>query len=177
MSYTGCRTGSSSITGMTFYRGGSYPAAYNGALFFGDHSRNEIWAMMPGTNGLPDPGQRQCLVCVDSTGAGAGHPVDLEIGPNGDLFYVNMDNGTIHRVTHWRPVSDPDTGRRGLRAGAAPFRDRACAGSNRGQPTCTRLHWWSRVPVSFHWSVAAPEVLDASLTPSTRPLFLLTSLR
>lgn len=100
VNYTGCRTGSSSITGMTFYRGGSYPAEYNGALFFGDHSRNEIWAMMPGTNGLPDPAQRRCFVCADASGAAAGHPVALEIGPNGDLFYVNMDNGTIHRITY-----------------------------------------------------------------------------
>ena len=31
-----------------FYTGGSYPAAYNGALFFADHSRNCIWAMPTG---------------------------------------------------------------------------------------------------------------------------------
>ncbi|GAA0232328.1 PQQ-dependent sugar dehydrogenase [Saccharothrix mutabilis subsp. mutabilis] len=107
VSYTGCRTGSSSITGIAFYNGGSYPAAYNGALFFGDHSRNEIWAMMPGANGLPDPAQRQCLVCVDSSGGGAGHPVDLEIGPGGDLFYVNMDNGTIHHIVHTAANQSP----------------------------------------------------------------------
>ncbi|MEU7531025.1 PQQ-dependent sugar dehydrogenase [Saccharothrix sp. NPDC042600] len=107
VSYTGCRTGSSSITGIAFYNGGSYPAAYNGALFFGDHSRNEIWAMMPGANGLPDPAQRQCLVCVDSSGGGAGHPVDLEIGPGGDLFYVNMDNGTIHRIVYTAANQSP----------------------------------------------------------------------
>ncbi|GLZ35963.1 hypothetical protein Lesp02_81500 [Lentzea sp. NBRC 105346] len=110
VNYSGCRTGSSSITGMAFYSGGSYPAQYNGALFFGDHSRNEIWAMMPGTNGLPDPANRQCLVCVDGTGAGAGHPVDLEIGPNGDLFYVNMDNGTIHRIVY-TAANQPPTAR------------------------------------------------------------------
>jgi glucose/arabinose dehydrogenase len=100
VAYTGCRTGSSSITGITFYRGGSYPAEYNGALFFGDHSRNEIWAMMQGSNGLPDPAQRRCFVCADSSGAAAGHPVDLKIGPNGDLFYADMDNGSIHRITY-----------------------------------------------------------------------------
>ena len=55
VNYTGCHTGGSSITGVAFYQGGSYPAQYNGALFFADHTRNEIWAMLPGTNGLPDP--------------------------------------------------------------------------------------------------------------------------
>jgi glucose/arabinose dehydrogenase/PKD repeat protein len=100
VSYTGCHTGGSSITGMAFYRGGSYPAPYNGALFFGDHSRNEIWAMLPGADGLPDPSRLQSFVGVDSTGASAGHPVDLEIGPGGDLFYVDMDDGTVHRLTY-----------------------------------------------------------------------------
>jgi glucose/arabinose dehydrogenase len=98
--YTGCHTGGSSITGVAFYQGGSYPSQYNGALFFADHTRNEIWAMLPGGNGLPDPSRLQSFVGVDSTGAAAGHPVDLKTGPGGDLFYVDMEDGTIHRVTY-----------------------------------------------------------------------------
>jgi len=100
VSYPGCHTGGSSITGVAFYPGGSYPAQYNGALFFADHTRNEIWAMLPGTNGLPDPSRLQSFVGVDATGGAAGHPVDLKIGPGGDLFYVDMDDGTIHRITY-----------------------------------------------------------------------------
>ena len=100
VNYTGCHTGGSSITGVAFYQGGSYPAQYNGALFFADHTRNEIWAMLPGTNGLPDPSQLQSFVGVDATGGAAGHPVDLKIGPGGDLFYVDMDDGTVHRITY-----------------------------------------------------------------------------
>jgi glucose/arabinose dehydrogenase len=99
VSYTGCHSGGSSITGLAFYTGGSYPAAYNGALFFADHSRNEIWAMMPGTNGLPNPANIVSFVGVNADG-GAGHPVDLKIGPGGDLFYVDMDDGTIHRIIY-----------------------------------------------------------------------------
>jgi PKD repeat protein len=56
--------------------------------------------MLPGTNGLPDPARLQSFVGVDSTGGAAGHPVDLKIGPGGDLFYVDMDDGTIHRVSY-----------------------------------------------------------------------------
>ena len=100
VSYAGCHTGGSSITGVAFYQGGSYPAQYNGALFFADHTRNEIWAMLPGTNGLPDPSRLQSFVGVDATGGAAGHPVDLKIGPGGDLFYVDMDDGTVHRITY-----------------------------------------------------------------------------
>ena len=100
VNYTGCHTGGSSVTGVAFYQSGSYPAQYNGALFFADHTRNEIWAMLPGTNGLPDPSKLQSFVGVDSTGGAAGHPVDLKIGPGGDLFYVDMDDGTVHRITY-----------------------------------------------------------------------------
>jgi glucose/arabinose dehydrogenase/PKD repeat protein len=107
VSYTGCHTGGSSVTGVAFYQGGSYPAQYNGALFFADHTRNEIWAMLPGTNGLPDPSKLQSFVGVDATGGAAGHPVDLKIGPGGDLFYVDMDDGTVHRITY--TVNQPPT--------------------------------------------------------------------
>jgi glucose/arabinose dehydrogenase len=107
VTYSGCHTGGSSITGIAFYQGGSYPPQYNGALFFGDHTRNEIWAMLPGTNGLPDPSRLQSFVGVDAAGGAAGHPVDLKIGPGGDLFYVDMDDGTVHRITY--AVNQPPT--------------------------------------------------------------------
>jgi glucose/arabinose dehydrogenase len=100
VSYPGCHKGGSSITGIAFYQGGSYPAAYKGALFFADHTRNEIWVMMPGANGLPDPANVKSFVGVDSAGGAAGHPVDLKIGPGGDLFYVDMEGGTLHRIIH-----------------------------------------------------------------------------
>ena len=56
--------------------------------------------MLPGTNGLPDPSRLQSFVGVDAAGGAAGHPVDLKIGPGGDLFYVDMDDGTVHRITY-----------------------------------------------------------------------------
>ena len=48
-----CPTGGSSITGVAFYTGGSYPASYNGGLFFADHTRHCIWFMPAGANGVP----------------------------------------------------------------------------------------------------------------------------
>ena len=89
-----CPTGSSSITGLAFYEGGAYPATYQGALFFADHSRNCIWSMFAGANGLPDPATRATFV------AGAAGPVDLQIGPGGDVFYVDLSGGTIRRIRH-----------------------------------------------------------------------------
>jgi FOG: PKD repeat len=85
---------------VAFYQGGSYPAQYNGALFFADHTRNEIWAMLPGTNGLPDPSQAAVVRRRRRDGGcrrASGRPED-RLG--GDLFYADMDDGTVHRITY-----------------------------------------------------------------------------
>ena len=53
-----CPTGSSSIAGMAFEfapNGSTFPAAYQGALFFADYSRDCIWAMKKGGNPIPSP--------------------------------------------------------------------------------------------------------------------------
>ncbi|HVD14985.1 MAG TPA: PQQ-dependent sugar dehydrogenase [Actinomycetota bacterium] len=88
-----CPTGSSSISGLAFETSSNYPAAYDGALFFADYSRDCIWAMRRGTNGLPDSAQRETFA------AAAANPVDLKIGPGGDLFYVDLA-GTIRRISY-----------------------------------------------------------------------------
>jgi glucose/arabinose dehydrogenase len=88
----GCPTGGSSVAGMTFYTGGTYPTTYNNGLFFEDHTRGCIWFMKAGSNGLPDPSQ------ISVFENGAASPVDLQTGPGGDLFYADFDNGNIHRI-------------------------------------------------------------------------------
>jgi glucose/arabinose dehydrogenase len=93
----GCPTGSGSvISAISFYSGNSYPGTYKGALFFGDHSRNCIWAMLPGGNGLPNVNNIQAFV-VDPN----SHPVDLATDPaSGDLLYANFDGGQIRRIRY-----------------------------------------------------------------------------
>jgi glucose/arabinose dehydrogenase len=84
------------ISAISFYPGGSYPGTYNGALFFGDHSRNCIWAMLPGGNGLPNASNLRAFV-VDPN----SHPVDLATDPaTGDLFYANFEGGQIRRIQY-----------------------------------------------------------------------------
>jgi PKD repeat protein len=91
----GCPTGSSSVTGLAFYTGASnYPPAYNNGLFFTDYSRNCISFMPAGTNGLPNP------TGVQPFASGAAGPVDLQIGPNGDLFYADLNSGTIREIKY-----------------------------------------------------------------------------
>jgi PKD repeat protein len=92
-----CPTGSSSIAGLEFEFAAaqnSYPAEYDGALFFADYSRDCIWVMEKGADGQPAPGLIRTFV------AGAANPVNLENGPGGDLFYVDFDGGTIRRITY-----------------------------------------------------------------------------
>jgi glucose/arabinose dehydrogenase len=99
-----CQPGNSSLAGMAFYGGDSYPGRYKDALFFADYSRGCIWAMEPGSSGLPDPAKTTTFV------AGAASPVDLKTGPDGDLFYVDLNGGTVHRITYsptnQTPVAD-----------------------------------------------------------------------
>ena len=90
-----------SITGLAFYSGGSYPAAYNGALFFADNTQHCIWVMSAGANGLPDKTKIANFV------TSAAYPVDLEIGPGGDLFYVDYNGGTIRRIQYVGPGNQP----------------------------------------------------------------------
>jgi glucose/arabinose dehydrogenase len=89
-----CPTGSSSITGLAFYAGGSYPSTYRSALFFADYSRDCIWAMLRGLNGLPSKSKIQTFV------AAAANPVDLQVSPDGELYYVDLNGGTIRRIVH-----------------------------------------------------------------------------
>ena len=78
--------------------GGSFPAAYDGALFFSDYTRDCIWVdARAAPTACPTRRNRQTFV------AGAPSPVELQIGPGGDLYYVDLDGGTIRRVRVARP--------------------------------------------------------------------------
>jgi glucose/arabinose dehydrogenase len=96
-----CPTGSSSPAGLAFYTGGSYPASYEGALFFADYSRDCIWVMYRGAGGIPEPSTRATFV------AGASNPVDLQVGPGGDLFYVDLVGGAIRRIQYFSGNQPP----------------------------------------------------------------------
>ena len=48
--------------------------------------------MKKGADNLPAPGLRQTFV------GGAANPVDLQVSPAGELYYVDFDGGTIRRI-------------------------------------------------------------------------------
>ncbi|MGW4461401.1 PQQ-dependent sugar dehydrogenase [Micromonospora sp. NPDC004704] len=88
----GCLVGRAVISGLAFYprTGGRYPATYARALFFSDFLRGCVWAMLAGPNGVPNP----ATIVPFAT---AATPVDLQIGPEGNLYYVDLSGGTIRR--------------------------------------------------------------------------------
>ncbi len=99
-----CPTGGSSIAGVAFGLSGSqtsYPTEYDGALFFADYSRGCIWVMPQGPDGTPSPDLVETFV------ADAAHPVNLQVGPGGDLFYIDFVGGTIRRIQYTRANQDP----------------------------------------------------------------------
>ena len=112
-----CPTGhGSSISGLAFYTGGAYPAQFQGSLFFSDYSRQCIWVMYAGGNGLPDPANVQPFI-NDAAG-----PVQLQTGPDGDLFYVDFNGGRLHRIVYAGRQPRADGGDRGHpTSGPAPL--------------------------------------------------------
>lgn len=101
------RGNGSAVSGNALYRGGKFPAAYEGALYFSDPVRGCIYVMLPGENGEPDPTTTTTFL---EGNAGDYPGVDLEVGPEGDLFYVTLfdeaapgQRGGIHRIYY-----DPD---------------------------------------------------------------------
>jgi outer membrane protein OmpA-like peptidoglycan-associated protein/glucose/arabinose dehydrogenase len=153
-----CPKGGSSVAGTSFAfaSGGSYPAEYRGALFFADYSRRCIWAIPTGANGLPDISKRRTFV------GGAAQPVDLEIGPGGDLFYVDL-GGTVRRIRYFAQNQPPiAVATANPTSGAAPLTV-AFDGRASNDPDGDTL--------TYAWSVSAGTVTNptAASTPLTAP--------
>jgi hypothetical protein len=97
----GCTIGGSSISGIAFSSGTTYPVDYHGGIFIADYSRNCIVFMPAGAGGLPDP---SLLRPFESN---AAEPVSLATAPDGDIVYTDFeasdpagDLGTIHRIRY-----------------------------------------------------------------------------
>jgi len=95
-----CPIGGSAIGGLAFafYGGGPYPPEYDGTLFFADHTRRCIWAMEKGGTILPSPSNIKGFV------GGAAAPVEIQIGPDGMLYYVDI-GGSIRRIVYTAGVN------------------------------------------------------------------------
>ena len=72
--------------------------------------------MLAGGNGLPDP------ATVRRSSPAPPNPVDLQFGPGGDLYYVDLDGGAIRRIRSTTTNRAPVAARDGDRRRAAPCR-------------------------------------------------------
>ncbi len=92
----GCVTSNgSAVAGMAFYLGGSnYPPNYEDAFFFSDYTRNCLWVMFPDGNGAPDPATTAPFA------SNAQGPVDMQLGPDGAVYYVDYNGGRVFRIVY-----------------------------------------------------------------------------
>ena len=99
--YTYVHTAKSDITGLAFYTGTSYPAEYANSLFFADNSRTVIFNVPyvdTGGDGVPDPPADNAATAF--YGGFAATAVQLTSGPGADIFFPNINLGTISRISY-----------------------------------------------------------------------------
>jgi glucose/arabinose dehydrogenase len=88
-SVAGAVTGNS-VTGGVFYTDEVFPAPYRGAYFFGDYVAGWIrYLRLDASNSVTAEG---------SFATQADGPVDIELGPDGKLYYLAIDAGQLRRI-------------------------------------------------------------------------------
>lgn len=87
--HTGAGVTGCAITGGSFYNpaGAQFPASFTGKYFFADYCSGWIKTVDP-ANGF----------AVADFAAGIGGPVDLMVDPNGSLYYLAHNDGTLDRI-------------------------------------------------------------------------------
>jgi glucose/arabinose dehydrogenase len=81
------------VTGGVFYRASSFPPKYRGGYFYGDWSRSVLRFARIGPDG------RARTDAADFAIRAAG-PVQLEIGPDGSLYYLALNVAELRRITY-----------------------------------------------------------------------------
>lgn len=91
--------GSAAVTGGTFYTGTSYPASLRGAYFFGDYTQRWIRFLT-----VDD---QDNLLGVSEFATDVIGPVDIENGPDTNLYYLDIDRGQLLRIRYTGANSPP----------------------------------------------------------------------
>eukprot|EP00898_Chlorokybus_atmophyticus_P001473 jgi/Chlat1/2326/Chrsp17S08732 len=91
---SGCSSAfSGCVTGVEFYRGGSYPSQYTNALFFSDFTMKCTWVALPDAQGNPSKGN--FITLIDDMDV-----VDIATGPGNDLYIVAWGTGNIYSLSY-----------------------------------------------------------------------------
>jgi Concanavalin A-like lectin/glucanases superfamily/Glucose / Sorbosone dehydrogenase len=84
-----------SVTGGDWYHGTEYPATYQGKYFFADYSQGWVKYLQPnGSGGYA----ASSFLDDDGPGGATSGIVQLIAGPNGNLYWVSINNGTVYRL-------------------------------------------------------------------------------
>jgi len=73
------------VIGGVFFQGAAYPPEFQNAYFFGD------WVAQSISSLRVDPNNELIPASVTTVLSDAGGPVDFELGPDGDLYYLTLD--------------------------------------------------------------------------------------
>ena len=99
-------TGDASVSGGVFANHCSWPAPYRGTYVFGDFEKRIIWRVTPNADRDGVDGDRTVLV------TNAAGPVHFARGPDGGIYYLNVEDGSLWRLTPAQPATcpEPDAG-------------------------------------------------------------------
>ena len=81
-----------SITGGVVYHGNQFPSEYEGAYFFADYVRGWMKYLT-----FDSSGEVQSVNTFDDN---VGPVVEIDQGPDGSLYYLNIGSGTLQKVTY-----------------------------------------------------------------------------
>ena len=100
----GIRTRDWAIGGGVVYRGTAFPASHRGNLFYGDYAQSwDLLVLVLAADGSVT--QDLPFEPPDGSPDGlTGYVVDLDVGPDGALYYVDIGGGAVHRVSYFPPA-------------------------------------------------------------------------
>jgi glucose/arabinose dehydrogenase len=87
-------SGGGCITRGCFYTGTSFPSAYQGNLFFCEYNGGKLVRVIPNGTGTI-PSSNVSLFVNNVSGI-----VDVEVGPDGALYYASRGNSAIYRLQY-----------------------------------------------------------------------------
>jgi len=103
------------VTGGTFWDSSSVPLAYQGNFFFGDYGSGRLLRAQLDAGGG--------VASVDEWGNGVPKVVDMDVGPDGDLYYATVA-GALFRASYGASTQALVVSRKNIRmqeGGAAAF--------------------------------------------------------
>lgn len=91
--------GRCAVAGGVFYESSvaNFPASYQGKYFFSDYCAGQIWFMNQDGTGVTS--------FADDSNGELNNPVDLDVGPDGSLYYLQRSSGAkIGRIYNPQPT-------------------------------------------------------------------------